>query len=169
MLASIFGTYSFSLTQKGKSACDGIYLVMHGNQDALTDKIQIRIRERVQLISSCTFIRTHRGKCVVKLARKQFFTKVIVEKALSSMTLVPINVIPSFATRMASPYSFTGLREQDGVFPRACVVAEVQSALFLQSLQNSTGSTHRCRSPAPSILTKKSKYAHLYRASEKKT
>jgi hypothetical protein len=43
-------------------------------------------------------------KCVLKLARKQFCTNVIVKKALSSMTLAPTNAIPTFASRITSPY-----------------------------------------------------------------
>jgi hypothetical protein len=46
-----------------------------------------------------------------------------------------------------------GLRAQAVVLPRACVVAEVLSALFLQSLEGGTGITQRGRSPAPGMLT----------------
>jgi hypothetical protein len=53
--------------------------------------------------SSCSFMRTHKGKCVLKLARKQFCKNVIVQKALSSVTLAPTNALPTFASRVTSP------------------------------------------------------------------
>jgi hypothetical protein len=115
--------------------------------------------------SSCTFMRTHKGECVVNLAR-------IVPKAGQPTWLVvqydpEDNECSHDHVWIWHNLLTHGLRAQAVVFPRVSVVAEVLSALLLQSLEGSTGITQRGRSPAPGMLTLRKKHSLMPRKWEK--
>jgi hypothetical protein len=72
MLTSISGKIFLLSLKKYISAFGGSQHAMHGQQDAFTDELQRRIRERFQVRLLLHFHVNTEGKCVVNLARKQW-------------------------------------------------------------------------------------------------